>query len=42
MEHTICAPRRGVVKVFYYGPGDQVSDGAELILFEASDSRSDL
>lgn len=34
MEHTISAPRRGVVKAFRYAPGDQVGDGAELLDFE--------
>ncbi len=35
MEHTISAPRKGVVKSFHYAPGDQVADGAELVEFEA-------
>ncbi len=35
MEHTIHAPRRGRVKSFRYAPGDQVSDGADLLEFEA-------
>lgn len=34
MEHTISAPRKGVVKGFHFAPGDQVSDGAELVDFE--------
>jgi len=34
MEHTISAPRKGVVKEFRCAPGDQVSDGAELVHFE--------
>ena len=34
MEHTISAPRKGVVKAFRFAPGDQVSDGAELLDFE--------
>ena len=34
MEHTIHAPKKGVVKSFRYAPGDQVSDGAELVEFE--------
>jgi 3-methylcrotonyl-CoA carboxylase alpha subunit len=34
MEHTISAPRNGVVKAFRFAPGDQVSDGAELLDFE--------
>ncbi|MEO8936388.1 MAG: acetyl/propionyl/methylcrotonyl-CoA carboxylase subunit alpha [Burkholderiaceae bacterium] len=35
MEHTITAPSKGVVKAFHYAPGDQVTDGAELVDFEA-------
>jgi len=31
MEHTIFAPRDGVVEELYFQPGDQVSDGAQLI-----------
>ena len=34
MEHTISAPRKGVVKGFRFAPGDQVSDGADLVDFE--------
>ena len=34
MEHTISAPREGVVKAFRFAPGDQVSDGVELMDFE--------
>jgi 3-methylcrotonyl-CoA carboxylase alpha subunit len=34
MEHTISAPRKGVVKGFRYAPGDQVVDGADLVDFE--------
>jgi 3-methylcrotonyl-CoA carboxylase alpha subunit len=34
MEHTISAPRKGVVKSFRFGPGDQVTDGADLVDFE--------
>ncbi|KQV94058.1 acetyl/propionyl/methylcrotonyl-CoA carboxylase subunit alpha [Rhizobacter sp. Root1221] len=37
MEHTISAPRKGVVKAFHFAPGDQVSDGAELVDFEGAD-----
>lgn len=36
MEHTISAPRKGVVKGFHFAPGDQVSDGAELVDFEGA------
>ena len=31
MEHTIHAPKDGVVAELLYAPGDQVADGAELI-----------
>ncbi|HLV29907.1 MAG TPA: acetyl/propionyl/methylcrotonyl-CoA carboxylase subunit alpha [Burkholderiaceae bacterium] len=31
MEHTISAPRGGVVREVFYQPGDQVTDGAQLI-----------
>ncbi len=36
MEHTICAPADGTVKSFYYGANDQVTEGVELVEFEAS------
>jgi 3-methylcrotonyl-CoA carboxylase alpha subunit len=36
MEHTITAPKDGTVKTFRYAAGDQVSDGAELLEFEAA------
>ncbi len=35
MEHTIKAPRAGVVKAFRFEPGDQVSEGVELVELEA-------
>ena len=35
MEHTITAPARGVVKAFCCAAGDQVTDGIELVEFEA-------
>ncbi|MDK9723712.1 MAG: acetyl/propionyl/methylcrotonyl-CoA carboxylase subunit alpha [Sterolibacteriaceae bacterium MAG5] len=35
MEHTIAAPAAGTVKEFRFGVGDQVTDGAELVDFEA-------
>ena len=35
MEHTITAPKEGIVKSFRYAAGDQVADGAELVEFEA-------
>jgi len=37
MEHTISAPRRGLLKAFRYGPGEQVADGAELVDFEGTE-----
>ena len=36
MEHTIAAPADGVVQELLYVPGDQVSEGAELIRIEAT------
>jgi 3-methylcrotonyl-CoA carboxylase alpha subunit len=36
MEHTIHAPRAGILKGFHVAPGDQVSDGADLVDFEAT------
>ncbi|MDO8299738.1 acetyl/propionyl/methylcrotonyl-CoA carboxylase subunit alpha [Lacisediminimonas sp.] len=33
MEHTICAPHDGVVAELMYAVGDQVADGAQLIVF---------
>jgi 3-methylcrotonyl-CoA carboxylase alpha subunit len=35
MEHTIAAPSAGTVKAFRFNVGEQVSDGAELVEFEA-------
>jgi 3-methylcrotonyl-CoA carboxylase alpha subunit len=34
MEHTIAAPKDGVVKELMYLIGDQVADGAQLLVFE--------
>lgn len=34
MEHTIVAPRDGVVAQLLFAPGDQVMDGAELLRLE--------
>jgi 3-methylcrotonyl-CoA carboxylase alpha subunit len=31
MEHTIAAPKDGVIAEILYAVGDQVSDGAELL-----------
>jgi 3-methylcrotonyl-CoA carboxylase alpha subunit len=35
MEHTIAAPVAGTVKAFHFNVGEQVSDGAELVEFDA-------
>jgi len=35
MEHTISAPARGLVKAFHFAAGDQVTDGVDLVDFEA-------
>lgn len=35
MEHTITAPSNGIVKAFYYQPGDLIEGGAELLAFIA-------
>jgi 3-methylcrotonyl-CoA carboxylase alpha subunit len=37
MEHTITAPRKGVVKAFRCAPGEQVGDGAELVELDAAE-----
>jgi 3-methylcrotonyl-CoA carboxylase alpha subunit len=37
MEHTITAPRKGIVIGFHVGTGDQVSDGADLIDFQGAE-----
>jgi 3-methylcrotonyl-CoA carboxylase alpha subunit len=34
MEHTIAAPKDGVVREIHYGAGEQVPEGAELITLE--------
>ncbi|MPN32478.1 hypothetical protein SDC9_179957 [bioreactor metagenome] len=36
MEHTIAAPGDGVVLELLYVPGDQVSEGAELLRIEVA------
>ncbi len=36
MEHTIAAPKDGVIAEIMYAPGDQVMDGAELIKLAAA------
>jgi 3-methylcrotonyl-CoA carboxylase alpha subunit len=36
MEHTICAPTVGVVREYYFQPGEQVSGGAALLDFVPS------
>ncbi|MBC46221.1 MAG: 3-methylcrotonyl-CoA carboxylase, partial [Thalassospira sp.] len=37
MEHTISAPVTGTVKEVFFGVGDQVDDGAELIAIEEAE-----
>jgi 3-methylcrotonyl-CoA carboxylase alpha subunit len=37
MEHTITAPGRGKVTTFRVAAGDQVADGAELVVFQEVD-----
>jgi len=36
MEHTITAPRDGTVQELLYAPGDQVSEGGELLRLVAA------
>ena len=36
MEHTIVAPKDGVVKELLYAPGDQITEGAELLKLETA------
>jgi 3-methylcrotonyl-CoA carboxylase alpha subunit len=36
MEHTISAPSRGTIKAFHFAAGDQVTDGVDLVDFEAA------
>jgi len=36
MEHTIAAPAQGVVEDFLYAVGDQVAEGAQLLVFKAA------
>ena len=35
MEHTLVAPRDGVIEELLYAPGDQVAEGAELVRLAA-------
>jgi len=35
MEHTIKAPAEGIVKEIFFNEGDAVTEGAELVVFEA-------
>jgi 3-methylcrotonyl-CoA carboxylase alpha subunit len=37
MEHTISAPVTGTIKEVFFGVGDQVDDGAELIAIEEAE-----
>jgi 3-methylcrotonyl-CoA carboxylase alpha subunit len=34
MEHTIAAPRAGCVTHIYFGVGEQVAEGAQLLAVE--------
>ena len=36
MEHTLCAPSKGVVQAFLAAAGEQVKDGMELVDFKAA------
>jgi 3-methylcrotonyl-CoA carboxylase alpha subunit len=36
MEHTIAAPADGTVAELLFAPGDQVTDGAELLRMEVA------
>jgi 3-methylcrotonyl-CoA carboxylase alpha subunit len=36
MEHTIAAPHDGTVAELLYAPGDQVTEGAELLKLQAA------
>jgi 3-methylcrotonyl-CoA carboxylase alpha subunit len=33
MEHAILAPADGTVEALRYGPGDQVAEGSDLLVF---------
>ena len=37
MEHTLCAPVDGTVNEFFFGAGDQVHGGADLLTFTADE-----
>ena len=37
MEHTLSAPADGKVAEFFFAAGDLVSQGAELLKFEANE-----
>jgi 3-methylcrotonyl-CoA carboxylase alpha subunit len=37
MEHTLAAPRDGVVAELLYSVGDQVPEGAELLKLNAAE-----
>ena len=39
MEHTIAAPADGTVAELLFAPGDQVTEGAELLRLEAADTK---
>ena len=37
MEHTITAPRDGIVEELLYSVGDQVGEGGELLRFATAE-----
>ena len=38
MEHTISAPKRGIVRQLYFSKGEQVAEGAQLLEFEPEEA----
>ncbi len=36
MEHTIAAPQDGIVQELMFAPGDQVTEGSELLKLVAA------
>ncbi|MFA6022437.1 MAG: biotin/lipoyl-containing protein, partial [Rhodospirillales bacterium] len=39
MEHSIKAPTDGIIKEVLFAASDQVSDGAQLVTFEAAEDK---
>ena len=37
MEHTICAPAKGIVRAFHCAAGEQVAENSELVEFEVKE-----